>query len=127
MSKEVQAWQIIVYQERSKTMAYINVRETFEKMVTVFDADKAKGMNSVVQYFIDGPQGGNWIIAFEDGACRIEEGTHDSPDVTITMSEGTWLALVNNEISGMQAAMSGKLKATGDIMLAQKIPTIFPL
>ena len=35
-------------------MAYTNVKETFEKMPTVFDATKAQGINSVVQYIIDG-------------------------------------------------------------------------
>jgi putative sterol carrier protein len=108
-------------------MAYTNVKETFEKMPTVFDATKAQGVNSVVQYIIEGPEGGNWSIEIKDGNCRIEEGTHDSPKVTITMNAETWLALVNQEISGMQAFMGGKLKATGDIMLAQKIPMIFPL
>ncbi len=108
-------------------MAYTTVKETFEKMPTVFDAAKAQGINSVVQYVFDGAGGGNWFIELRDGKCRIEEGTHDSPKVTITMNTGTWLALVNQEISGMQAFMSGKLKATGDIMLAQKIPLLFPL
>ena len=108
-------------------MAYTNVKETFEKMPTVFDATKAQGVNSVVQYIIEGPEGGNWSIEIKDGSCRIEEGLHDSPKVTITMNGETWLALVNQEISGMQAFMGGKLKTTGDIMLAQKIPMIFPL
>ncbi len=108
-------------------MAYATVRETFEKMPAVFDATKAQGMNSVVQYNIEGSGGGSWLIELRDGKCRIDEGTHDSPNVTITMNAGTWLALVNNEINGMQAFMSGKLKASGDIMLAQKIPLIFPL
>ncbi|MGB6063886.1 MAG: SCP2 sterol-binding domain-containing protein [Desulfomonilaceae bacterium] len=108
-------------------MAYTNVKETFEKMTTVFDASKARGVNSIVQYIIDGAGGGNWIIELRDGNCRIEEATHDSPNVTITMDAETWLALVNQEISGMAAFMSGKLKATGDVMLAQKIPLIFPL
>jgi putative sterol carrier protein len=108
-------------------MAYTNVKETFEKMKTVFDADKAKGMNAVVQYIIEGAGGGNWSIEIKDGNCQIDEGRHGSPKVTITMNAETWLALVNQEISGMQAFMGGKLKATGDIMLAQKIPMIFPL
>ncbi len=108
-------------------MAYTNVKETFEKMPTVFDAAKAQGINSVVQYKIEGAGGGNWLIELKDGKCRIEEGTHDSPSVTITMNASTWLALVNREINGMQAFMSGKLKATGDIMVAQKIPLIFAL
>ena len=108
-------------------MPYTIVKETFEKMPSVFQAAKAKGMNSVIQYVFDGEGGGKWIIEIKDGKCRIEEGTHDSPNVTITMSVETWLALVNNEISGMQAFMGGKLKATGDVMVAQKIPVLFPL
>jgi putative sterol carrier protein len=108
-------------------MAYTNVKETFEKFPEVFDAVKAQGLNAVVQYIIEGAGGGNWLIELHDGKCRIEEGIHESPRVAITMNAETWLALVNQEISGMQAFMGGKLKATGDIMLAQKIPMIFPL
>ena len=113
--------------QRRKEMGYTTVRETFEKMPTVFDATRAKGINSVVQYVINGAGGGNWFIELRDGNCRIEEATHESPNVTITMNAGTWLALVNKEINGMQAFMSGKLKAAGDVTLAQKIPLIFQL
>jgi len=108
-------------------MAYTNVKETFDKMPAVFNAAKAQGVNGVVQYIINGPDGGNWLIEIKDGKCRVEQGTHASPTVTITMNAGTWLALVNKEINGMQAVMSGKLKAVGNVMLAQKIETMFPL
>lgn len=108
-------------------MAYTNVKEVFEKMPSVFDASKAQGINSVVQYIIEGADGGNWMIEMMDGKCRVAEGIHESPAVTITMNAGTWLALVNEEISGMQAFMGGKLKAVGDTMLAQRISTIFDL
>jgi putative sterol carrier protein len=108
-------------------MSYTNVKETFEKMPSVFNAAKAQGIHSVVQYVIEGAGGGSWFIELKDGNCRVAEGTYDSPKVTITMNAGTWLALVNQEMSGMQAFMGGKLKATGDVMLAQKIPMIFPL
>lgn len=108
-------------------MAYTDVKETFEKMPSVFNATKAQGMDAAVQYFIEGEGGGEWFIELSDGKCRVEEGTIDSPKVTITTSAGTWLAMVNQEMSGMQAVMSGKLKAQGDTMLAQKIPLIFPL
>jgi putative sterol carrier protein len=45
----------------------------------------------------------------------------------MTMAADTWLAIVNKELNGMQAFMSGKLKATGDIMLAQRVTQLFPL
>ena len=108
-------------------MAYTDVKKVFEKMPSVFDAAKAQGINSVVQYVIEGAGGGNWMIELMDGKCSVEEGTHDSPAVTITMNAGTWLALVNEEMSGMQAFMGGKLKVVGDTMLAQKISMIFDL
>ncbi len=108
-------------------MAYTNVKETFEKMPSVFQTAKAKGMNSVIQYVFDGEGGGNWIIEIKDESSQTREGTHDSPNVTITMSVETWLALVNDEISGMQAFMGGKVKVTGDTGLAQKVSILFPL
>jgi putative sterol carrier protein len=108
-------------------MAYTNVKETFEKMPSVFQAAKAKGMNSVIQYVFDGEGGGKWVIEIKDGSCQTREGTHDSPNVTITMSVETWLSLVNEELSGMQAFMGGKLKVTGDTGLAQKVSILFPL
>jgi putative sterol carrier protein len=35
--------------------------------------------------------------------------------------------MVNKELNGMQAFMSGQLKASGDIMLAQRMEQLFPL
>ncbi len=43
------------------------------------------------------------------------------------MSGETWIGMVNKEVNGMQAFMSGQLKASGNIMLAQRIEQIFPV
>jgi putative sterol carrier protein len=43
------------------------------------------------------------------------------------MSAETWLSMINQEINGMQAFMDGRLKAAGDIMLAQRVEQLFPL
>ncbi|UCG67276.1 MAG: SCP2 sterol-binding domain-containing protein [Deltaproteobacteria bacterium] len=56
---------------------------------------------------------------------QVNEGSHESPNVTLTMSAETWLDIVNRELNGMQAFLSGKLKASGDIMLAQRIEKLF--
>jgi len=60
-----------------------------------------------------------------DGTCLVTKGIHESPSVTLTMSDETWLGLVNKQTSGMQAFMSGQLKASGDIMLAQRVEQLF--
>ena len=108
-------------------MAFTDVKEVFGKMPEVFNPSAAQGMDAVFQYEITGDGGGNWSVVVKDGACQIQEGTHDSPSVTLTMSAETWLAIMNRETNGMQAFMSGQLKASGDIMLAQRIEQLFPL
>jgi len=108
-------------------MALTNVKEVFTKMPEVFNPNAAQGLDVVFQFNITGEGEGNWNVTVKQGACQIQEGTHDSPSVTLTMAGETWLAIVNKELNGMQAFMSGKLKATGDIMLAQRIEQLFPL
>ncbi len=108
-------------------MAFTEVTEVFDRMPQVFNADAAQGLDVVFQYEITGDKGGNWSVVIKDGACQVSEGVHESPAVTLTLSGDTWLGIVNKETNGMQAFMSGDLKATGDIMLAQRIEHLFPL
>ena len=108
-------------------MALTSVNEIFEKMPEVFNPSAAQGLDAVFQYNITGDQGGNWNVTVKDGSCQVQQGMHDSPTVTLDMSDETWLAMVNKELNGMQAFMSGNLKVSGDIMLAQRIYDLFPL
>lgn len=108
-------------------MAFTSVNEIFEKMPTVFNAAAAAGLDTVIQYHIGGDQPGDWYVVIKGDACQVESGTHDSPSVALSMADVDWIALCNGELDGMSAFMSGKLKADGDIMLAQRIPSIFPL
>lgn len=108
-------------------MALTTVQDVFKKMPEVFDADAAQGLDAVFQFEITGDNGGNWNVVVKDGTCEISEGSHDDPSVTLAMSAETWLGMVNKEINGMQAFMGGQLKASGDIMLAQRVEQLFPL
>ena len=119
--------QLKTQEEEEEKMAFTNVKEVFAKMPESFDANAAQGLNAVFQFDITGDDGGKWNVAVKDGACAVNEGACDLPTVTLTMAADTWLAMVNKELNGMQAFMSGKLKASGDIMLAQRFATIFPV
>ena len=108
-------------------MALTSVKEVFDKMPEVFDANAAQGLDAVFQYEITGDNGGTWNAVIKDGTCQVTEGTHTSPSVTLTMSADTWLGIVNKQTNGMQAFMTGQLKASGNILLAQQIERLFPL
>jgi putative sterol carrier protein len=108
-------------------MAYTTAKEAIEKMPVVFDAGAAKGLDYVYHLNITGDGGGTWTLAVKDGACTLQEGKHAAPTVSLTMSDTTWLSIVNKKMNAMQAAMTGRVKTVGNMMAAQKIPTIFPL
>jgi acyl dehydratase/putative sterol carrier protein len=105
--------------------AYRSVKETFEKMPGIFNAEAAKKLHAMIQFEITGKGGGNWVAFIKDGKCQIQEGSHDSPAAKLTMSGKTLLAIVNKKTSGMESFISGNLRASGDIILAQRIPDLF--
>jgi len=108
-------------------MAFTSVTEVFETMPRIFNATAAAGLNMVFQFHITGGQAGDWNVVVKDGACQVNSGVDASPTVSLTMADEDWLAMCNGKLDGMTAFMSGKLKASGDIMAAQRIPTLFPM
>jgi putative sterol carrier protein len=106
-------------------LAIRDIKEVFTRMPEALNPSAAQGMNAVFQLDITGQGGGKWHVVVRDGACQVNEGSHEAPNVTLTMSSETWLSIVNKESNGMQAFVSGTLKVSGDIMLAQRIEKLF--
>jgi len=110
-----------------KKMALTSVKDVFQNMPSVFNVAASAGLNVVFQFHITGAQAGNWHVDVKDSTCQVLEGVHTSPTVSLTMADEDWLAMCNGTLDGMTAFMSGKLKADGDIMAAQRIPSLFPM
>ncbi|MDQ1239312.1 MAG: hypothetical protein QG577_1498 [Thermodesulfobacteriota bacterium] len=108
-------------------MELSSVSEVFEKMPTVFNAAAAGGLDAVFQFNITGAEAGDYYVAIKDNACKVDKGVHPTPSVSLSLAGEDWLAICNGKLDGMTAFMSGKLKATGNIMLAQRIKSLFPL
>lgn len=106
-------------------MAFSSAAEVFEALKGRFNPANAAGVDAVFQFHIAGERGGQWQVAVRDGQCAIESGTHDSPSVSLSLSDENWLKLVNGELGAMPAYMTGKLKATGNIMLATQLGKLF--
>jgi acyl dehydratase/putative sterol carrier protein len=113
--------------QEEKDMAFSSVREVFEKMPSVFNADKSAGVDAVFQFHITGDEAGDWFVIVKDQTCQVSEGINDAPSVALTMADADWLAMCSGQLDGMTAFMTGKLKASGNIMMAQQIPSLFPM
>jgi putative sterol carrier protein len=102
-----------------------DVKAIFNGMPSQFNADAAKGMNSVIQFNLTGDGGGQYHVAIKDGACSVSEGAHASPNMTMTMAASDYVDMINGKLNGQMAFMSGKLKIAGDMSLAMKMQTLF--
>jgi putative sterol carrier protein len=97
-------------------------QELIEKVLPEnFDGEKAAGLTAVVQLMIKGDDGGEWFLLIKDGKMEVGKGTADSPNITLTMKDKDYVALVNGKLSGQKAFMTGKLKFKGDMALGMKL------
>jgi putative sterol carrier protein len=108
-------------------MTFNSVKEIFDGMPKVFDRNAAAGLNAVIQFNIEGDDGGDWYATIKEKTCAVSVGVHDSPTLSLRMSDKNWLALCRGELNAVMAFMTGKLKAKGDIMLAQRLTKLFSI
>ncbi|MCG6657168.1 SCP2 sterol-binding domain-containing protein [Halomonas campisalis] len=97
---------------------------TLEKLHDRFDPQAAQGLDDVFQFHFS--DAGSHYLVVKDGSLMIEDGEHDDPSVTLSLSTDTLKGVMNGQINGMTAFMTGKLKATGNVMLATKLTSLFP-
>lgn len=103
----------------------VTVRDIISAMPSRFDPDAAAGVDAVFQFDVSGDDGGQWYLVIKDRACRIDEGSHGSPNVTFTMGSADFVEMMTGKLSGQQAFFSGKLRISGDLMLAQRLENFF--
>ncbi len=101
------------------------VKEIFNAMPANLNADAAKGMNAVIQFNLTGDGGGNYYVTIKDGTCTVSEGSHQSPNMTMTMAAQDYVDMITGKLNGQMAFMSGKLKIAGDMGLAMKMQSLF--
>lgn len=89
--------------------------------------EKIAGMAATFQFVAEGEGGGEWNVVIADGQGAISQGTAENPTIVLTASSEDWLALMNGELNGQTAFLTGKLKIQGDVTLAMKLESLFDL
>ncbi|MBZ9556894.1 MULTISPECIES: SCP2 sterol-binding domain-containing protein [Modicisalibacter] len=101
-----------------------NTPSVIDTLKARFDPQAAKGMNETFQFLISDAD--DYYLQIEDGTLDIQQGEHDDPSVTLSTDSATLKGVLKGELNGMQAFMSGRLKASGNVMLATKLSQLFP-
>jgi len=104
----------------------MTIAELFEQMPSVFNPAAAAGLNKTFQWNITGDEAGVWAFKINNGQGEVIPGGVEKPDVTFTISDKDWFAITEGKLDGMNAFMTGKLKVSGDMMLAMKLQNLFP-
>ncbi|WP_211453660.1 SCP2 sterol-binding domain-containing protein [Collimonas antrihumi] len=99
----------------------MTVNDIIKLMPSALNTVATADMKSSIQFDITNPM----YLLIDHGKCSAHEGVLDTADVVLTMADEDLKALLKGELNGAMAFMSGKLKLKGDMMLAQRIPTLF--
>ena len=92
-----------------------------QQLPKAFRPAEAGGKAHTIQLNISQPA----YAVIENGTCAVHAGTAPSSDLTLTMTDENFVELMQGRLNGVAAFMSGKLKASGDLMLAQRLTKIF--
>jgi len=104
--------------------------EVFNRMPTLFRADKAGNTQAVIHWIITGGAGGatdTYETVIENGACTVTNQPARDPKLAMTMDPVTFLKVVSGDGNPMMMFMTGKIKAKGDLALAANVAKLFDI
>lgn len=99
----------------------------FEGVKNLVNADMVKKVNAIYQWNItkDGKVARQWALDLKNGSGSMTQGPAAKPGCTLTISDDDVMLMFSGKLNPQQAFFSGRFKAAGNIMLAQKLETLF--
>ena len=88
---------------------------------------KAREINAVYLFKIDGEGGGTWTVNLASDPPTCQAGEHGTANCTIQVAHEDFKSMLANPGLGMQLYFQGKLRVSGDPMLATKLQKLFSL
>ncbi|OWZ61471.1 hypothetical protein AYX14_06432 [Cryptococcus neoformans] len=102
-----------------------SLASVFEKMPDAEKKSQIKKTNGVFQLNVKNSQGKEaiWVIDLKNEG-KVTKGPANRPDVSISLSDDTFIGLADGKVNAQKAFMTGGLKVKGNIMLATKLDAV---
>ena len=88
---------------------------------------KAREIGAVYLFKITGDDGGNWTVDLKNDPPSCTSGDKGNADCTIEVAHADFKQMLANPALGMQLYFQGKLRVTGNPMLATKLQQLFAM
>jgi len=109
----------------------VDIKDLFNNKIPAAldkNADAAKEIGAKYQFIVTGDDGGEWFIDLTPTGPKAQAGNPGGADCTLTISSDDFQKLHENpDANGMTLFFGGKLKVTGNQMLAMKLKKLFAL
>jgi putative sterol carrier protein len=101
-----------------------SAQELFDKQIPAALAahpEKAKEINAVYLFKITGDDGGTWTVDLVSSPPSCTRGEKGAANCTLEIAHSDFKTVLANPAAGTQLFFTGKLRVTGDPMLAMKL------
>jgi len=95
-------------------------------MPLTFDAKAAGDARATIQFNVNGPDGGDFILRVADGACEASEGEAPAADLVIGTPSSVWLGIARGETDPAQALLDQQYSIEGDSAILLRFAEWFP-
>lgn len=89
--------------------------------------DGARAVGAVYVFKIAGEGGGEWTVDLASATPSVQKGVQPGAQCTLEVQHSDFVSMLQNPALGMQLFMQGKLRVSGDPMLAMKLQKLFSL
>ena len=89
--------------------------------------DKARELNAIYCFKISGNGGGEWTVDTTANPPTCTKGDSGKAQCTVEVSSEDFATMLSDPNAGMQLYFQGKLRVSGDPMLAMKLQQLFEI
>ncbi len=107
-----------------------NAKQLFDDLIPkglAANPEKAREVGAIYGFRIRGEGGGDWVVDLTANPPTCSAGVSDRAQCTIDVDHADFQRMLAEPSAGMQLYFEGKLRVSGDPMLATRLQQFFRL